>query len=308
MLCFRLLLVLICWVLPLSAAEDFVPPPGKTLLFIGQDQKTINDYVRSTGHKPAGFMLYTSIQDMTGLSAPIDYGAGVNHGQALLEKYPGARLQIGLYMVDALEGIVEGKYDANIKKLGQWIKKSRRPVYLRIGYEFDLPNNHYEPEAYKKAFRYIVQSLRKQRVRNVVFVWHSYGYLNPDKPLMTWYPGDEYVDFFAVSFFKAFNTGNMNFILKRAREHNKPFMIAESTPSGVGTGSAERSWNLWFKPFFQFISDNDIPVVSYINSDWEALPMFNGQGWGDARVQANKVVKERWLKEVLSDRFMPGLP
>jgi hypothetical protein len=206
-------------------------------------------------------------------------------------------------MVDALDGIVSGQYDQNIQKLGDWLKQCKHPVYLRIGYEFDLPNNHYDPGLYKKAFRYIVDHLRAQDVDNVAYVWHSYGYVNPDKPLLDWYPGDDYVDFFAVSFFKAFNSGNMKFILNRAREHNKPLMIAEATPSGVGV-EGEKSWNLWFKPFFAFIHDNQIPVVCYINADWEEQPMFKGQGWGDARVQINEVVLDRWLKEMKSDRYV----
>jgi hypothetical protein len=287
-----------------SAAGKFLPPEGKTLLLIGQDERTIQNYINSTGHHPAGFMVYTSIQEMGGLNEPANHGAGVNHAQYLADNFPNAAFQIGLYMVDALEGIPQGNYDANIDVLAKWLKESKHPVYLRIGYEFDLPNNHYDPEKYKTAFRYIVDRLRASGVDNVAYVWHSYGFISPDKPLMDWYPGDDYVDFFAVSFFKAFNMGNMNFILKRAGEHHKPFMIAEATPFGVGTADGERSWNLWFKPFFKFIQDNQIPVVSYINSDWESLPMFQGQGWGDARVQANSLVKERWLKEVQSDRYL----
>ena len=295
--------ILALWGFSAQAGEKFLPPPGKTLVFIGQDERTILNYVRSTGHHPYGFMLYTSIQDMAGLSEPADHGAGVHHAQYLADNYPQAAFQIGLYMVDALDGIIAGQYDSKIDQLAQWLQGTKRPVYLRIGYEFDLPNNHYDPELYKKAFRYIVDRLRRQGVDNTAYVWHSYGFINPEKPLMNWYPGDDHVDFFAVSFFKAFNSGNINFIFKRAAEHHKPFMIAEATPSGIGTGDGEKSWALWFKPFFKFINEHDIPVVSYINSDWETLPMFKDQNWGDARVQANPVVKERWLNEINSDRY-----
>jgi hypothetical protein len=301
----RILIMAFSLLLASSAGADqkFLPPEGKTFLFIGQDERTILNYMRSTDHLPDGFMFYTSVQQMDGLTEPADHGAGVNHAQYLADNFPKAAFQIGLYMVDALEGVVEGKYDANIDRLVSWLKSVTGPVYLRIGYEFDLPNNHYDPELYQKAFRYIVDRLRGQGVTNTAFVWHSYGFINPEKPLMSWYPGDEYVDFFAVSFFKAFNAGNMNLILKRAAEHNKPFMIAEATPSGIGVLGGEKSWALWFKPFFKFINDNNIPVVSYINSDWESFSMFKGQNWGDARVQADPVVQERWLKEINSPRY-----
>jgi len=286
-----------------DADEQFLPPTGKTFVFIGQDNNTNMQYVRAVNHQPSGFMLYTSVQEMGGLYEEKNHGAGPHHAQELAAQFPQARFQIGLYMVDALEGVVQGQYDANIQKLGEWLMGSKRPVYLRIGYEFDLPDNHYSPEEFKKAFRYIVDHLRAQGVENTAYVWHSYGYLNLDKPMMDWYPGDDYVDFFGVSLFKPFNNGNMNFIRNRAKEHGKPFMIAEATPLGIGTIAGEKSWNVWFKPFFQYINDHDVPIVSYINSEWETMPMFKGQGWGDARIQANDVVKERWLKELKNDRY-----
>jgi hypothetical protein len=290
--------------IPLAAgADEFTPPQGKTLIFIGQDEATIQSYIRATGHTPDGFMTYTSIQNMDGLSEPVDFGAGTNHAQYLADNFPEAAFQIGLYMVDTLEGVVSGQYDHQIQKLADWLKHLHHRVYLRIGYEFDLPDNHYAPALYQQAFRYIVDHLRAEGVDNVAYVWHSYGYITPGQPMMDWYPGDEYVDFFAVSFFKAFNSANMNFVLKRAQEHQKPFMIAEATPQGYTTSDGEKVWSMWYKPFFQFIDDHDVPIVSYIDANWDSQPMWQGKGWGDARVQANSMIAERWLKEMKSERF-----
>ena len=53
-----------------------VPPPGRTLLLVGQDVKTIDDYLQQVGPAPAGFMIYTNITYGTGLSSGTDYGAG----------------------------------------------------------------------------------------------------------------------------------------------------------------------------------------------------------------------------------------
>lgn len=49
--------------------------------------------------------------------------------------------------------------------------------YIRIGYEFDNPENHYDPENYKLAFRRIVDRFKDVNLTNVAFVWHSYGVL-----------------------------------------------------------------------------------------------------------------------------------
>lgn len=288
---------------PDTRSFSFAPPDGKTLLLIGQDKDTIDRYVKSTGHNPVGLMVYTSVQEARGLWDAADYGSGVMHAQAIIDDYPGAAIQIGLYMVDALQEILEGKFDSNLDKIAAWIKKSNRPIYMRIGYEFDLPQNKYDPVLYKKAYRYIVDRWRLQNVK-ASYVWHSYGHLNLEKPMMDWYPGDDYVDWFGISFFSAFNDGDVKWMVNRAREHNKPMMLAEASPFGTGIQKGEVSWNLWFKGFFETIDRYNIAAVCYINSNWDIMPMWNGQGWGDSRIEANSVVKEKWLKEIKRERFI----
>ena len=246
---------------------------------------------------PAGVMLYTSIQRLEGLTKPADYGAGIQDGNYLLEKYPQAVVQLGLYLVDALEDVAAGKYDEHIARLGEWIKKADRPVYLRIGYEFDYSQNHYEPKKYMAAFRYIVDYLRRENVNNVSFVWHSYaGYVQGYRT--DWYPGDNYVDWFAISFFDAYNRANMEGMARLAEEHQKPFMIAEAMPKGLRVSDGEKVWKRWFKKFFEFIHAHNVKIVCYINWDWDDQPMFKGQNWGDARIESNQLIKERWLEEI----------
>ena len=48
-------------------------------------------------------------------------------------------------------------------------------VFLRIGYEFDGPHNHYDPQDYKKAYIYLADKINEEGVTNAVFVWHSYA-------------------------------------------------------------------------------------------------------------------------------------
>jgi len=289
-----------------SGRALFAPPEGKVLLIIGEDRTSINDYVKTIKIVPGGTMIYTSVQYADGLDSAVDYGGGVHDGQYLLNKYPNSVIQIGLWMVGALDGIVMGQYDDSIDKLGAWIKKAKRPVFLRIGYEFDLPDNKYEPSAYRQAFRYIVDRFRKANVRNVAYVWHSFANLT-SRPWEEWYPGDDYVDWFAVSAF-----GTPNIYMKKfgemARQHHKGFMIAESTPQGFGPVHGIHSWKLWYEPYFKFIEDEKVQIVCYIDYDWERIPMFSGQGWGNARVQDNKVVKQKWIEEIQKDKYLNASP
>lgn len=284
----------------------FTPPKGKALLIVGQDRTSIREYVQSVGIIPGGTMLYTSIQDADGLDVAVDHGGGIHDGKYLLDHYPNSVLQIGLWMVGALDGIVNGQYDQNIDKIGAWIKKTKRPVFLRIGYEFDLLANNYEPQAYRLAFRYIVDRLRKEQVNNVAFVWHSYANLS-QHPWEDWYPGDDYVDWFAVSVFERPNIYMKKFA-ESARQHHKGFMIAESTPEGLGTHLGVTSWKLWYEPYFQFINDEQVQIVCYIDYDWEKILMFKGQGWKDARVQANPIIKMKWMEEIKKDKYLNASP
>lgn len=280
----------------------FNPPKGKTLLIIGQHKEAIDTYVKELEHIPAGFIVYTSVQRAEGVYEAFDHGGGEQHLQYEVEKYPDTVIQVGLYMVDVLEAIVKGSYDDNLQKIGTWIKNTNRPVYLRIGYEFDGPHNHYDPKLYIKAYRYIVETFRKMKIRNLSYVWHSYA-SHVERPPMDWYPGDEYVDWVAVSYFYPIQK-YLDRIVKIAKEHNKPLMIAEATPSGIGTAYGDYALKSWYEPFFEFINTNDVKAMSYINCDWDALPMWKHQSWKDSRVEANPLIKKRWLEEVQGEKYL----
>jgi len=283
-------------------SNGFVPPDGKILLFIGQDQKTIQEYIYSAGVIPGGFMVYTSLKNLEGLTEAAEYGSGIQHAQYFVDGYPHMAVQLGLHMVGILDGVTSGHYDINIVRLAQWIQQTQRPVYLRIGYEFDLPQNRYNPKKYVQAFRYIVDYFRRLEVSNVAFVWHSCAGYAPSR--MDWYPGDEYVDWFAVSFFDPYNRGNMDFVATRARERGKPFMIAEATPKGIGVSGGQRAWDKWYERFFQFIDRQNVRAICYINSNWEELPMFKGKKWLNARVQDNDVINRHWLDRMNSGQYL----
>ncbi|EKD71522.1 MAG: endo-1,3-beta-xylanase [uncultured bacterium] len=281
----------------------FEPPDGKVLLIVGQDDKTFDEYVTSIGKVPGGFMIYTNIQTMGGLDEnSSDYGAGRNFTDEMIKKYPDTVIQIGLYMVDMLKDTYSGKYDKNISKLADWAKKVSIPIFLRIGYECDGTHNHYDPQEYQTAYKYLVDKLKSAGVNNISYVFHAHGH-NVNPSLDVYYPGDEYVDWVAFSYFQQ-GQDMMEPVINFAKKHKKPVMIGESTPMGVGTGMDKLSWQAWFQIYFDFIKKHNIKIISYINSNWEVQPMWKGQGWEDARVQANPYVKKKWLEEILKDVYL----
>ena len=317
-------------------SSKFEPPSGATILFIGQTKGEIEDYsARMDLGDPAGYMVYTSLESLQGLSEPfIGSGcqeAGVQDLNGLAQEFPGSAVQLGLYIVGQVPSINTGQMDDQIRKLATRLREVRRPVFLRIGYEFDGPWNAYEPEGYRRAFRRIVSIFRGRSVGgqridpigNVAFVWHSgawktYG----NHPLSAWYPGDRYIDWIGVSWFGQ-GTDEANKVSDDARaavlsfalRHGKPLMIAESTPRKYFPPEQTESWARWYAPIFRWIAENDVKGFSYINQNWEVQQMWGNpdckseMDWGESRVQVQgSAVLIPWRKEIANPRFLkPGV-
>jgi hypothetical protein len=285
------------------------------------------DIPRLESFVPAAFMVYTDIQTLRGLNAPIDYGSGIEYASGLFQEQvsPAADtgLQIGLWLngTDGCRDIVEGRLHDKIRALVRYIgsKDDCRAdtVFLRVGYEFDNPGFRYadNPAIFREAFRVLVRACRKHKGcrRKTVFVWHSWGAGLPyETTLANFYPGDEYVDWVGVSIFQQFyankpgggTLANVETVLEFAKEHYKPTMIAESTPFG-GLDSLQDPWNDWFQPCLDLIENYDISMWSYINCDWDSQPMWRNVGFGDTRLSINTTVMSEWNTKVLQNpRFL----
>jgi hypothetical protein len=291
------------------AASAGVPDIDRVLLVVGQNVTSVNGYVESVGPVPAGIMSYTSTANAEGLDTGIDYGTGLICGEYFITNsaYATTVIQLGLYIDNDLTNIISGVRDAHIAAIGNWIRNAGRPVYLRIGYEFDAPWNALLPDQYIAAYRHIVEAMRANGVTNAVYVWHAacsptYGGF----PISAWYPGDDYVDWAGISVFRQFDAtlgtvADIDALCAFAKSRNRPIMIAESAPYG---GVSEARWTNWFQPCLELIGRHHIQMWCYINTDWEAQPMFAGQGWGDTRIQQNTCVQSNWLAALSQPMFL----
>lgn len=288
-----------------ASGARFEPADGKVLLFVGQNLEDFQAYLDTAQVVPGGMMAYTSVNKGEGLDHAFNEGDGTQFAQKLVDAHPDTALQLGLWMVDDCAAIAHGDWDAAIDRLGAWIQKTNRPVFLRVGYEFDGPQNHYPPQDYVQAFRHLVDRFRKQSIHNVAYVWHSYA-STISQPLSDWFPGDEYVDWVGISYFNQ-PQHLMQPALDFAAQHAKPVMICESSPWVVQTKYAN-AWNLWFVPLFKFIQTNHIKALCYINCDWDAMQQFQDQHWGETRLQANAEILRRWLAETAQGRYLKSSP
>jgi len=294
----------------------FVPEEGKCLLIMGQTEERIQEYLThfSDQPNPGGWSAYWGITEFKGITESFtnETGSSQNH-QWLIDTFPNTVLHSALWMVgmkDIALHTAEGIYDDVVAQFATWVKSVNRPVYLRIGYEFDGAHNELEPKTYVKAYRRIVDIFRSEDVNNVAYIWHSYAappYQN--HPISTWYPGDDYVDWVGISVFGQGYEGRdfgsyCNAVLESAKTHRKPVMICESNPvKGISTTSTD-AWNDWFVNFFSFVYNKNIKAIAFINEDWQSLMIPGISEWRDGRLQNNKEVAEAWFREINKDRYL----
>ncbi len=357
---------------PVSIEPKLVPPDDKILFIIGQDLESIREYNEALPEpQPGGVTVYANMvvnelspfPPLGGLTRGEDDDAkvtGTANSQSapiLMREFPHSSLVVALYIADEdvhgcstryLDDINAGKYDELIDEMGGYFKALDRPVYLRIGYEFDGYWNCFQPEPHKKAFVRIVERLRALGADNVASVWQSATWPFDNTDWEKWYPGDEVVDWIGFSLFltdQGYHEGAppdpntiRDSLLAFARSRNKPVMVAESANQGYDNAALTRSvitkkevqprtpeqiWQEWYHPYFEYIYANAdvIRAVIYINSLWDIQQMWNcregfnaGQPgclkgyWGDTRVQVNPQIKAKWVEELSKDRWLHAGP
>jgi hypothetical protein len=295
---------------------------------------------------PAAFMVYTDLRTLAGLSTPTDYGSGVEYAAGLVDfvaprQTAAVGLQVGLWLggVDGCRAVVNGTWAPQVAQLVDFLGQSNNfaRVFLRIGYEFDNPSfgyvtNDRHENVYARAYRVIVAACRQDVAcrRQTLFVWHSWAAgLAEDWSLDDFYPGDDVVDWIGISVFQQVfhqtttaDTGiwsggsyeTLEAVLDFATVHDKPVLIAESTPFGMGLANSSSSsrhpltdpWADWYQPVLDLIAAHAprIAMWSYIDCHWEAQPMWKNVGFGDTRVAANATVMRLWRQHVVENRHV----
>lgn len=284
-------------------------PQNTVLSGAGQDDKALIQYTNAVGFyaRPKIYMTYFGLKNNN-----IDVSIN-NQFNAISNLYKWAIIpQIGLSMTtDGTptehyeDKVANGDYDANIAKLSSVLKAYGKPVFLRLGFEFNGWWNGYRPETYKAAYKRIVDKFRADGVTNVATVWCFKSDPTPvNNDYMAYYPGDNYVDWWGIDLFDPTEFSqdiNLQFVAD-ASIHKKPVMIGECTPKNVGVLDGQLSWTNWFEPFFKFVKNTPhIKAFCYINWEWKTRPQWST--WGDARLEKNSTVLLNWVKEMNSPLF-----
>jgi hypothetical protein len=197
--------------------------------------------------------------------------------------------QIGLSLPHKGKEIIipEGHLDPAIAALVTGLRYLQRPIFLRIGYEFNGPWNGYKTDSYRDAYKHITGFLRADNITNisVATIWdRTCDDTNDDKPF---YPGDEAVDWWGINIYSGHsepsNTDCVKPFLDKASAAGFPVALGEVTPRGKFTDKSS-TWDEWFAPYFKMLSDHQgVKLTSYINRQWYKDGSY--RGWGDSRVQ-----------------------
>jgi hypothetical protein len=319
-----------------SVKAKFEPGDGECLFFIGQDMRAIGGLENySDGYcdhfeVPAGITLYTGFAKGTasygyiqkgndGIKTIANWGAEDSSVQCYIDDadFKHSMISVGLSLVGNEKKVAKGQHDDLIRELGEWIKEIERPVFLRIGYEFDGWDwNHYNKKQYLASWRRIHSMFSEMDVNNVALVWQSKGKGSNQAILEEWYPGDAVVDWCGYSYFDNPDEEMLTF----ARKHKKPVFIAEATPILIegkqfsdtfltNPEHAKQAWEDWFVPFIKTLNENKnvIKAFSYINVNWSIQPMWTDNNifkHVDSRIQQSEFITKKWLEEIANPRYL----
>ena len=83
-------------------------------------------------------------------------------------------------------------------------------------------------------------------------------------------------------------------------------MIGESTAAEVGVLDGEKSWDNWFKPYFEWIGKHkQIKAFCYINWDWIKDKTWGSPGtWGNCRIEENEIVRKKFVRELGNPKYI----
>ncbi len=227
---------------------------------------------------------------------------------------------------------VSSQYDWIIDSIITLTKNYGKSSFLRIGGEFNgvgpgWNGGGYHPYLYVTMFRKIAEMYKAKGLRDSIAIVWCY---EPDAPNdfdsvdskgARWYPGDDYVDWFGLDVFDTTHfdqslpdydrrgitkKGKAERFLGMAREKRKPVYLNETSAKGINITSnltdGMNDWNSWFAKFFDFIDKHkEIKGFNYINAKW---PQSAYPGWGDARIQNNSYITQKYREEMKNSKYI----
>ena len=312
---------------PVDFGAPFEPPAGRVLHCWGQlgvedrphlvEDAELSEYEATIEPKPGLVSTYAHVHDTSdGILDAFCQGIG-----NLLAKRPQTPLIVGLHVRPVEKVVASGACDESLRRMARRLRELDIPVWLRIGYEFNLSFDPHDAEAYKDLFPHIVDLFRREEAHNVASTWCSAAGSFQFRDPFDWWPGNEYVDWAAMDVFApiGFERPETTAYLDRCRDEQKPVMIPESCPfffdwnlvdpnrpesfsdGLLEIGDIDDQW-AWYEAMFELVRRRpEIKALTVIATDWRdgMFPFY-----GDTRIGSWNGLPERYGGALSHPRFM----
>ncbi len=234
----------------------------------------------------------------------------------------------------SLKNIIDGKFDADIRRWADDAKEDNIPLLMDFAVEangdwfswsgyyngkgekngYGDPNYPDGPELYRDAYRHIIDLFREENVTHTTWFFHSDIYSEPNEEWNQpkyYYPGDDYIDWVGISIYGPQNP-NENYLETfseiLAERHqsildissNKPFAILEF---GVTDNHPLGKKSEWLEDAFETILNKkyiDFKAISYWHETWEEEDNL----WATLRVDSSSESLETFKRLSSDERFI----
>lgn len=303
---------------PAAARARLQPPPGRVLHGGGQeagDFESYSSYLAARG--PAIKMSYLGLGGLNS-TAPgavaqwfVDVLAGLESDAGADGAFIVPQIGLQLPLNGEEQRVADGEFDNAIAALVLGLRHLSRPVFLRIGYEFNGQWNGYRPSSYIGAYRRIAAQIRGDVVLNssAALVWD--GSCDTKNNPAPFFPGGDVVDWQGINLFSGDSDPSaiapqscLWYWLTDNAAAGTPLLIGESTPRGRNATNAT-TWS-WFAAVSEMLDRFPcVQLFCYIDTDWRTDEGGRWPGWGDSRVEvpAAAYVGSRWTQELGKSRW-----
>ncbi|WP_200374034.1 glycoside hydrolase family 26 protein [Thiocystis violacea] len=184
------------------------------------------------------------------------------------------------------------------------------------------PPRYQGPEAFKRAYRYVVDRMRAAGATNLVWIFHPNNSSNPDAPwnqMAAYYPGSDYVDWLAMSAYgKQFPGENWlsvkesilnDYAELAALDPRKPILLAEW---GVGEFPKQGDKGAWIRDALT-VMEHQLPRLKaavFWHEQWQNGDLSYSNLRVNSSLSALNAYREGvshsfWLPE---PRYSPAVP